>query len=167
MENWIYFSLNLNKTWRAEPILLSVLLNLKWQMRIEFLERRRPARSSWDRRSQNKMFWQLSWGHGRVLSSQFQTSRGDPSSILISGTSRAKAITESRSYKPSGNPSNHRLIFTEVIYYTATGTLYKRLRNINILSRTITDTYLHLLSHAYHQRTSRPQYITRMKMKQT
>ena len=32
-------------------------------------------------------------------------------------------------------------------------------RNINILSHTITDTYLHLSSHAYHQRTSRPQHI--------
>ena len=62
VENWIYFSLNLNKTQRAEPISLSVLLNQKWQMRIEFLSRRRPARSSWGRRSRNKMFWQLSWG---------------------------------------------------------------------------------------------------------
>jgi len=86
VENWIYFSLNLNKMWRAERILLSVLLNLKWQMRIEFLPRRRPARSSWGRRFRNKMFWQLSWGHGRVLSFQFQISNGDPSSILISGT---------------------------------------------------------------------------------
>ena len=89
----------------------------KWQMRIEFLARRRPARSSWGRRSQNKMFWQLSWGHGRVLSSQFQISNGDPSSILISGTLRALTITESRSYKPSGIPSNRRLVFSEVIYY--------------------------------------------------
>ena len=72
--------------WRAEPILLSVLPNQKWQMRIESLARRRPTRSSWGRRSRNKMFWQLSRGRGRALSFQLRISNGDPSSILISGT---------------------------------------------------------------------------------
>ena len=86
-------------------------------MRIEFLARRRPARSSWGRRSRNKMFWQLSWGHGRVLSFQFQISNGDPSSILISGTFMALMVTESRFYKPLGISSNYRLIFPKVIYY--------------------------------------------------
>ena len=103
--------------WRAEPILLSVLPNQKWQMRIEFLARRRPARSSWGRRSRNKMFWQLSRGRGRALSFQFRISNGDPSSILISGTFMALMVTESRFYKPLGISSNYRLIFPKVIYY--------------------------------------------------
>ena len=66
------------------------------------------------------MFWQLSQGHGRVLSFQFQTSNGDLSSILISGTLTALMVTESRFYKPLGISSNYRLIFPKVIYYTAT-----------------------------------------------
>ena len=78
-------------------------------MRINFWARRRPARSSWGRRS-NKMFWQLSRGQGRALSSQLQISNGDSSSILISGTLGALIITESRSYKPSGIPSNRWLV---------------------------------------------------------
>ena len=80
-----------------------------WQMRINFWARRRPARSSWGRRF-NKMFWQLSRGQGRALSFQLQISNGDPSSILISGTLGALIITESRSYKPSGIPSNRWLV---------------------------------------------------------
>ena len=86
-------------------------------MRNEFLARRRPARSSWGRRSRNKMFWQLSRGRGRALSFQLRISNGDPSSILISGTFMALMVTESRSYKPLGISSNYRLIFPKVIYY--------------------------------------------------
>ena len=104
--------------WRAEPILLSVLPNQKWQMRIEFLARRRPARSSWGRRSRNKTFWQLSRGRGRALSFQFRISNGDPSSILISGTFMALMVTESRFYKPLGISSNYRLIFFPRLYIT-------------------------------------------------
>ena len=115
----IYFSLKLNKMWRAEPILLSVLPNQKWQMRIESLARRRPTRSSWGRRSKNKMFWQLSRGRGRALSFQLRISNGDPSSILISGTFMALIVTESRSYKPWGISSNYWLIFSQgyILHY--------------------------------------------------
>ena len=68
-----------------------------------------------------------------MLSFQFQISNGDPSSILISGTLRAKAITESRSYKPSGIPSNRRLVFTEVIYYNiSTKKLNFQVRKIQV-----------------------------------
>ena len=119
----IYFSLKLNKMWRAEPILLSVLPNQKWQMRIESLARRRPTRSSWGRRSRNKMFWQLSRGRGRALSFQLRISNGDPSSILISGTFMALMVTESRSYKPLGISSNYRLIFFPRLYITHATTI--------------------------------------------
>ena len=86
VENWIYFSLNLNKMWRAERILLSVLLNLndRWESNSYRGGAQRAVAEA--AASEIRRFDSWVGGHGRVLSFQFQISNGDPSSILISGT---------------------------------------------------------------------------------
>ena len=74
VENWIYFSLNLNKIVKSWAKLLSVLLKSKWQMRVDHFARRCLARSSWGRRATIRCFdsWVGAVGGCSVLSSNIE-----------------------------------------------------------------------------------------------
>ena len=85
VENWIYFSLNLNKMWRAERILLSVLLNLndRWESNSYRGGAQRAVAEAAASKIRHFDSWVGAMGGCSVSSSKYRT---EASSILISGT---------------------------------------------------------------------------------